>query len=76
MQCLQSWSPQSVFQSNPAHLPTPPLRCLQVCIDLFFLTQGYCDVATLSTLTTTTCGQIYHYAPFDALQVRQESSAM
>lgn len=40
----------------------------QVSIDLFFLTQGYCDVATMSTLCTTTCGQVYHYASFDAVQ--------
>ncbi len=42
------------------------LRCLQVCVDAFFLTQGYVDVATFSVLTTTTCGSLYHYSPFEA----------
>ncbi|GAB4822012.1 hypothetical protein N2152v2_009058 [Parachlorella kessleri] len=38
----------------------------QVCVDAFFLTQGYVDVATFSVLTTTTCGSLYHYSPFEA----------
>lgn len=36
----------------------------QVCVDMFFLSQAYMDVATLSTLCQTTGGSIYRYAPF------------
>jgi protein transport protein SEC24 len=37
---------------------------LQVCIDLFVLSQAYTDIATLSTLSHTTGGSLYHYCPF------------
>lgn len=40
---------------------------LQVCIDLFVLSQAYTDIATLSTLSHTTCGSLYHYCPFTPL---------
>eukprot|EP00899_Mesostigma_viride_P012163 jgi/Mesvir1/20948/Mv08019-RA.1 len=36
----------------------------QICVDLFLTVQSYVDVATLSTLSTTTGGQVYHYCPF------------
>jgi protein transport protein SEC24 len=37
----------------------------QICIDLFLLaTQPHLDVASLGALSTATCGQLYHYAPF------------
>lgn len=38
---------------------------LQVCIDLFVLSQAYSDIATLSTLSHTTSGSLYHYCPFN-----------
>lgn len=38
---------------------------LQVCIDLFVLSQAYSDIATLSTLSHTTGGSLYHYCPFN-----------
>lgn len=50
-------------------LLSPPL---QVCIDLFLLCQGYVDVATLSQLTSITCGSVYHYCPFDPTQDADE----
>lgn len=37
---------------------------MQVCIDLFCLTQTYVDVATLGTLSYITSGQLYLYQPF------------
>jgi protein transport protein SEC24 len=40
---------------------------LQVCIDLFVLSQAYTDIATLSTLSHTTGGSLYHYCPFTPL---------
>ena len=36
----------------------------QVSIDIFALTQGYIDLATLSTLSTTTSGSVHRYSPF------------
>lgn len=42
-------------------------RALQVCIDLFVLSQAYTDIATLSTLSQTTCGSLYHYCPFNPM---------
>jgi hypothetical protein len=41
--------------------------CSQVCIDLFMLSQAYTDIATLSTLSHTTGGSLYHYCPFTPL---------
>eukprot|EP00775_Hariotina_reticulata_P004086 gene4086-4333_t len=38
-----------------------------VCIDVSLLVQTYTDVATLSCLTHTTCGSLYHYCPFNPL---------
>jgi hypothetical protein len=38
---------------------------LQVCIDLFLMSQGYMDVATLGSLPMMTGGTIYHYQPFN-----------
>lgn len=38
-----------------------------ICIDLFLLAQHYVDIATLSTLTHTTGGTLYHYLPFNPL---------
>lgn len=38
-----------------------------VCIDLFMLSQAYTDIATLSTLSHTTGGSLYHYCPFTPL---------
>jgi protein transport protein SEC24 len=40
---------------------------LQVCIDLFVLSQAYTDIATLSTLSHTTGGSLHHYCPFTPL---------
>ena len=53
----------------PARPTDRPAARPQVCIDLFFLAQAYCDVASLSVLSTTTCGQVYAYQPWDAAQV-------
>lgn len=39
----------------------------QVCVDLFFLTQGYVDIATLSDLSNTTGGSLYNYPQFNPL---------
>lgn len=38
-----------------------------MCIDLFVLSQAYTDIATLSTLSQTTCGSLYHYCPFNPM---------
>lgn len=38
-----------------------------MCIDLFVLSQAYTDTATLSTLSHTTGGSLYHYCPFTPL---------
>jgi len=36
----------------------------QVCVDVFALTQGYIDLATISTLCTGTSGSVHRYNPF------------
>jgi len=36
-----------------------------VCIDLFLMSQGYMDIATLGSLPMMTGGTIYHYQPFN-----------
>lgn len=36
----------------------------QVSVDIFAVTQGYVDLATLSTLCTGTSGSLYRYNPF------------
>ncbi|GIL50904.1 hypothetical protein Vafri_6870 [Volvox africanus] len=36
-----------------------------ICIDLVVLGQGYCDIATLSDLATTTGGTVYSYTPYN-----------
>ena len=36
----------------------------QVSIDLFLLTQGYVDVATLGVLCANTAGSLYHWSPW------------
>ena len=39
---------------------------MQVSIDGFIMASTFCDVATLSDLTQTTAGQLYHYYPYCA----------
>jgi hypothetical protein len=38
-----------------------------ICVDLMVLGQGYCDIATLSELATTTGGTVYSYTPYNPL---------
>ena len=40
---------------------------MQVCIDVAFMAQGYCDLASFSDLTSTTGGTLYQYTPFNPL---------
>lgn len=55
------------MQSRRNDLFISVLYILQICIDVFLLVQHYADVATLSTLTHSTGGSLYHYLPFNPL---------
>ncbi|PWA72722.1 Sec24-like transport protein [Artemisia annua] len=39
----------------------------QVSVDVFITTQSYVDIASISVITRTTGGQVYHYHPYTAL---------
>eukprot|EP00798_Chlamydomonas_sp_ICE-L_P028229 gene28229-31330_t len=39
----------------------------QVCIDVSFMAQGYCDLASFHDLTSTTGGTMYQHTPFSPM---------
>ncbi|KAJ0972769.1 hypothetical protein J5N97_020728 [Dioscorea zingiberensis] len=39
----------------------------KVCVDKFLTTQSFVDIASISVVSGTTGGQVYHYYPFSAL---------
>ncbi len=38
----------------------------QVSVDLFVMSRGHVDLATLGSISRMTAGQLYHYHPFHA----------
>lgn len=51
-----SWASYAKLASEAAEF--------HVSVDIFAMSQGYMDLATLSTLTSETCGSLHRYTPF------------